>query len=203
MTHAHFDYETELWQKGFRYVAGIDEVGRGPLAGPVVAAVVILPIFTSLIKPLRDSKKHTAKQRTELNEWIRDTAVEIGIGKVSPEKIDSIGIAPATELAMKRAIGSLSTKPDFYLIDHFTIPGLRFDQQKGITKGDSICTSIAAASIVAKVYRDSLMVEMHNEHPDYGFDRHKGYGTVFHRMAIQKHGPCKIHRKTFHVSENQ
>ena len=197
MQNAGYDYETKLWQKGLRFLAGIDEVGRGPLAGPVVAAAVILPFQTSLLFPVRDSKKLTAKRREELDVLIRQTALAFGIGLVSSTEIDRIGIRPASELAMRKAVNALKITPEWLLIDHFVLSDYPEQVQTGITHGDAISASIAAASIIAKVYRDRLMLDLDRDFPDYGFAQHKGYGTEKHYTALRLKGLCPHHRRSF------
>jgi ribonuclease HII len=193
-----FDEEERLIAQGYRLIAGIDEVGRGPLAGPVVAAAVILsleerPSWLSLV---RDSKQLAPSQRESIFERMMESGIAFGVGVVSHEVIDERGIVPATRLAMRHAIEQLSTCPDYLLIDYMRLPGVRIPQ-KGVVDGDSICVSIAAASIVAKVTRDRMMVELDGKYPGYGLAQHKGYGTPEHMEALQKLGPCPIHRKTF------
>lgn len=197
MTNAHFDYETKLWHAGRRYVAGIDEVGRGPLAGPVVACAVILRPNTSLLFPVRDSKKLTVKRREELDQHLRQTVIAFGIGEVSALEIDQVGIKPSAEKAMIQAVQKLSIAPEHLLIDFFTLSTYPEQIQTGILGGDAICASIAAASIIAKVYRDQLMVGLDTKYPQYGFAKHKGYGTKYHLDAIRLHGPCPLHRRSF------
>ena len=188
-------FETDLAGRGYGRVAGIDEVGRGCLAGPVLAACVVLPPGIEQIPGLDDSKKLTAKKREELCAKIALEAADFGVGMASSSEIDEINILEATKLAMIRAVEDLSNPPDFLMIDAVS---LRMDiPQKAITKGDSRCASIAAASILAKVTRDRLMTGMHEKYPDYGFAGHKGYGCKAHMDAIKEHGPCPIHRKTF------
>jgi len=192
--------EQSLFQKGYNLVAGIDEAGRGPLAGPVVAACAVCkPDFTipEKLETVRDSKKLTAKKREELLEIIKENFSGVGVGICNPETIDRINILQASFLAMKKAVGSLKEKPQFILLDgRFIIPNTSYPQ-KAIKGGDGIIFSIAAASIVAKVTRDKIMEEMHSQYPHYGFDKHKGYGTKYHLEQIKKHGPCAIHRKSF------
>ncbi len=192
--------EKILFQKGYNLVAGTDEVGRGPLAGPVVAACVTCDSNFKIIKELesvQDSKKLTAKKRESLIDFIKNNFNEIGVGACDHETIDRINILQASFLAMKKAISSLKQKPTFILVDgSFIIPNSTYEQ-KAIKKGDSKIFSIAAASIVAKVTRDKIMEEMHEKYPEYGFDKHKGYGTKYHLEQIKKHGPCDIHRKSF------
>jgi len=193
-----FDEEEKLIARGYRIIAGVDEVGRGPLAGPVVAAAVILPWGKqpSWLSRVRDSKQLTPSQRESIFDRITASRVAYGLGVVSHEVIDKRGIAPATRLAMRYAIEQLSTCPDYLLIDFMQLPAIRIPQ-KSVVNGDSICLSIAAASIVAKVSRDRLMVELDNQFPGYGLAQHKGYGTPEHLEALQRLGPCPIHRKTF------
>jgi ribonuclease HII len=193
-----FVEEEKLIVQGYRLIAGVDEVGRGPLAGPVVAAAVILPWGKqpSWLSRVRDSKQLTPSQRESIFDRITASRVAYGLGVVSHEVIDKRGIAPATRLAMRYAIEQLSTCPDYLLIDFMQLPAIRIPQ-KSVVNGDSICLSIAAASIVAKVSRDRLMVELDNQFPGYGLAQHKGYGTPEHLEALQRLGPCPIHRKTF------
>lgn len=190
------DYFERLYaREGYHRIAGVDEAGRGPLAGPVVAAAVVLPP-EGVGEPLFDSKKISPKKRESLYELICAKAIALGVGIVSPEEIDSLNILQATLKAMVHAIENLSVFPDFILIDGphalpLSIP------QKPIPKGDQLSNLIAAASIVAKVTRDRLMLQFHEKYPQYNFARHKGYGTREHRRAIERYGICEIHRKTF------
>lgn len=177
------------------YVCGIDEAGRGPLAGPVVACAVILP-KDSLILYLNDSKKLTAKKREELYDVIMDQAVAVGLGMAGPARIDEINILQATYEAMRQAVGRLSVKPQILLNDAVTIPEIIIPQVP-IIKGDAKSVSIAAASIVAKVTRDRMMVEYDRVMPEYGFASNKGYGSQAHIEALEKYGPSPIHRATF------
>ena len=188
-------YEVEFRQKGFARIAGIDEAGRGPLAGPVAAAAVILPEKHGLTH-LDDSKKLSPSQRERLFVEIHERALGIGVGIVEVEDIDRINILQATRLAMKRAVETLPEKPDLLLIDGIT-PIETDIRQVTIKKGDSLSESVAAASIIAKVTRDRLMEECHHIYPQYFFNRHKGYGTQEHLEKIRLHGPSPIHRKTF------
>lgn len=189
------EYERKCFRKGLKMIAGIDEAGRGPLAGPVVAASVILPekVF---IKNLNDSKKLTPKKRQELFEVIKETAISYGIGVVDEKCIDKINILNATKLAMEKAIKSMEEKPDILLIDALELENIGLEQIS-IKKGDSLSVSIAAASILAKVTRDRIIEEMDSVYPQYGFSRHKGYGTKEHIEAIKKFGICPIHRVSF------
>ena len=177
------------------YIAGLDEAGRGPLAGPVVAAAVILPkdIFLPF---LNDSKKVTEKRRDVLFDEIKQNAIAYGIGIVSNTLIDEINILQATYEAMREAINALSTRPDILLVDAIHIPGIDI-RQVGIVKGDAKSVNIAAASILAKVTRDRLMAEYDKIYPEYGFASNKGYGTAAHIAALKEYGPCEIHRKSF------
>lgn len=188
------EYEREYEALGF--VCGIDEVGRGPLAGPVVAGAVILPKDCKILY-LNDSKKLSAKKRDELYDVIMEQAVSVGIGYNSPERIDEINILNATYEAMREAVSKLSVRPDVLLNDAVTIPGIDDIKQVPIIKGDAKSVSIAAASIVAKVTRDRLMVEYSKQYPEYGFDSNKGYGTAEHIEALKKYGKTPIHRNSF------
>lgn len=188
---------TEIEEKIGGIVAGVDEAGRGPWAGPVVASAVVfkLPIDNYLISNVNDSKKLSSKSRLSLFNFIIKIA-EVGIGSAEVGEIDSINILQATHLAMLRAIKNLPNRPEVLLIDGNSGPNIDIKSQF-IVKGDSISTSIAAASIIAKVSRDSTMIQLANNYPGYGFERHKGYGTLQHKEALEKLGPCSIHRKSF------
>ncbi|AAF73545.1 ribonuclease HII [Chlamydia muridarum str. Nigg] len=188
-------FEDQAIKQGYSRIAGVDEAGRGPLAGPVVAGACILP-GGKLFLGIDDSKKLSPKQRRYLYELLlEDPEVTCGVGVVSVERIDEINILEATKEAMVQAIASLRSTPDFLLVDGLflphEIPCLK------IIKGDSRSVSIAAASIIAKEYRDELMRKLHSEYPEYGFDKHKGYGTVAHLQALKQFGPCVYHRKSF------
>jgi len=191
------DYFEKMYaRRGYRRIAGVDEVGRGPLAGPVVAAAVILP-QAGIGEKLFDSKQISSKKREELYETISSEAEGVGIGIVGQEEIDRINILQATLKAMALAIQNLPYPPDFILIDG-SQGGLALSiPQKPIRKGDRLCNSIAAASIIAKVTRDRMMLECHQKYPQYNFAKHKGYGTKDHQRAIEKFGVCDLHRKTF------
>jgi ribonuclease HII len=192
-----FDEENKLKSQGYELIAGIDEAGRGALAGPVVAGAVILPSSSpSWLKLVRDSKELSPKKREFLFDLISKEALAVGIGIVSPQIIDSINILKATKLAMKQAIKKLSKQPSFLLIDRLTLPVLSIPQM-GITRGDKLSLSIASASIVAKVTRDSIMREFDALYPGYGFAKHKGYGTQEHLTCLQRLGPSAIHRLSF------
>lgn len=188
-------YEREAYLQGFQYVAGVDEAGRGPLAGPVVAACVMLP-EDCLIEDLDDSKKLSASQREKLYEIIVEKAISMGIGMVDEKCIDDMNILNATKLAMKNAIGQIKPRPDMLLIDAVSLKDVDIAQLP-IIKGDALSISIAAASIIAKVTRDRLITEADCIYPQYGFKKHKGYGTEEHINAIKKYGICPIHRVSF------
>ena len=189
-------YEKEGRSKGFQQIAGVDEAGRGPLAGPVVAAAVILKPGVSL-PGVDDSKKLTAAKRDELFAVITQSAVSFGVGQASVAEIDQINIYRAAQLAMERAIGLLSPPPDYLLTDAMPLPKLSAIPQKPLIHGDALSASIAAASILAKVTRDRMMGELHRKFPAYGFENHKGYGTEEHLKALKEQGPCPEHRLTF------
>lgn len=191
-----FDFEHQAIADGYAFIAGVDEVGRGCLAGPVVAGACILDVTKPVPDGLNDSKKLTEKRRDEIAAELRETAVAHAVGIVEAEEIDRINILEATKLAMIKAIEALSPAADHILIDALQIKHLRIPQ-KAIIKGDSISYSIAAASVIAKTYRDNLMVEYDTVYPEYGFAGHKGYGAASHRQAIKDHGPCPLHRLTF------
>jgi ribonuclease HII len=190
-------YERALQAQGCRYIAGVDEVGRGPLAGPVVCAAVIMPIEEAeLIIGVDDSKKLSAKKREELAAKIKEKAIAYTVYEVSEQMIDEINILEATKLGMKKAIEGLAVRPDVVLTDGnmtIDIP----HRQHSIVKGDALSYSIGAASIVAKVHRDALMDEYAKQYPAYAFDSNKGYGTAAHIQAIKEQGLCPIHRRTF------
>jgi len=190
--------ENNLIARGYRFVAGVDEAGRGALAGPVVAAAVIMsyPIDTPWSGEIRDSKQLSPAKRERLFHNIKKAAISVGIGMISSETIDSQNIIKATLLAMKQAIARLSPPPDSLLIDHLLLPDIPLPQ-KGITNGDQLCFSIACASIVAKVSRDHFMIQLDRVYPGYRLARHKGYGTKEHIFYLCQRGPCPIHRRSF------
>jgi ribonuclease HII len=188
-------YELEARNAGIKLIAGIDEAGRGPLAGPVVAAAVILDIDAN-IEGINDSKLLSSKQRDKLFSKIHQNALSIGLSIVEPETIDRINILQATRLAMTKAITNLAFKPGLLLIDGPITLDIN-TRQIPIIKGDRLSISISAASIIAKVTRDGIMKSFHNMYPEYGFYKNKGYGTKEHVAALKKYGPCKIHRKSF------
>ncbi|MFI3175391.1 MAG: ribonuclease HII [Bacillota bacterium] len=188
-------YEMEYYEKGYDTIGGIDEVGRGPLAGPVVAAVVILPKDCDILG-IDDSKKLSEKKRIALDLEIREKAIDFGIGVVPPTRIDEINILQATLEAMQIALSNLKAPPHALLVDALTIPNVKIPQ-KSIVHGDAESLSIGAASIIAKVYRDALMTEYHAKYPEYGFNSNKGYGSSSHIAAIKTVGASDIHRQTF------
>lgn len=188
-------YEDQARKQGYSYICGVDEVGRGSLAGPVVAAAVMLDRRRSW-KGVKDSKLLTPTMRKKLFKQIVRESLSWGVGVIEAKQIDRINIRNATMLAMKRAILSMDTKPGFLLIDAITLSDLSCPSLS-IIRGDQVSYSIAAASIIAKVYRDALMMKLHDLFPQYNFSKNKGYGTLEHRKALQRHGPCKIHRLTF------
>ena len=195
MENTMWEIEDQNYEAGFKVICGVDEAGRGPLAGPVYAAAVILPPHAQ-IPGLNDSKKLSDKRRRELFPIIQQEAVSFGIAFASQEEIDEINILQATFLAMRRAMEQLNPQPEFALIDgnretDFGVPC------KTVIKGDSLSANIAAASVLAKVTRDNWMMEAAEKYPGYGFEIHKGYGTKAHYGALEKLGPCPIHRRTF------
>jgi ribonuclease HII len=190
-----YNYETRLKNEGYSLIAGIDEAGRGSLSGPVVAAAVILPCRL-FISDIKDSKKLTSQKRTKLYCSILNKAKDVGIGIVEAEIIDRINIAQASFLAMKNAILDLKEVPDYLLVDGFKIPHLNISQL-ALIKGEDKSISIAAASIIAKVYRDNIMVKYDHKYPQYLFKKNKGYGTEEHLKALLKYGPSEIHRKSY------
>ena len=193
-----FAEETALKAQGYRLIAGIDEVGCGALAGPVVAAAVILPdkLKATWLKQVRDSKQLTPAKREYLAQYIQQTAITIGVGEAPKEVVDSQGLTKARQLAMKRAINQLAPPPEVLLIDYFTLPEVPLPQ-KGVTDGDSLCFAIACASIVAKVARDRMMCDFDSLYPGYGLAQHKGYGTRQHLACLRRLGPSPVHRQSF------
>ena len=233
-------YERKLFNDGIKYVAGIDEVGRGPLAGPFVVSAVILDLEKIFDKDLwdllenkeknqraekpknndvgyiettlkekfnrderllytqiRDSKKVSPKKRNILSDFIKKEAISYSVEVFQPEEVDEMGISELTQVAFFNAVRNLKIKPQFVLTDTFEIRKITKEQQLNIVSGDNKSISIASASIVAKVFRDNIMIDMHKKYPVYGFDHHKGYGTKYHIEALCAHGPCEIHRKSF------
>jgi ribonuclease HII len=194
----NFDHENDLKSQGYELIAGIDEVGRGALAGPVVASAVILPHPANFpwLGQVRDSKELDSKKRESLFDLINREAVAVGTGIVPSQVIDSINILKATKLAMMQAVEKLARRPHFLIIDRVTLSQCPIPQ-RGITRGDKLCLSIACASIIAKVTRDRMMEEFDQVYPGYGFARHKGYGTGEHMSCLRKLGPSPIHRLYF------
>lgn len=193
-----FTEEKALQARGYRYIAGVDEVGRGALMGPVVAAAVILPVNfrAPWRREIRDSKQLSPAARERLYECIRERALATTIGLASHEEIDTFGIVRATRMAMQSAIEKLAPEPQYLLIDYLRLSEVPIPQ-KGITYGDSLCFSIACASIIAKVCRDRMVAEMDDLYPGYEFARHKGYGTRGHLASLRRRGPCPVHRRSF------
>jgi ribonuclease HII len=202
------ELERELFNKGIRYIAGVDEVGRGPLAGPMVIGAVILDIgkilnrnydvsFEKLYEKINDSKKVTEKNRIELAKFIKENCLAFSIIEISHTELDLTGISKSTQKAFFESIKNLKVLPQHIFTDAFPIKSISKEKQTNIIKGDSRSISIAAASIIAKVYRDDLMTSYAERYPEYGFEKHKGYGTKLHKEAIYKYGPCEIHRKSF------
>ena len=189
--------EEALRAEGATLIAGVDEVGRGALAGPVIAAAVILP-EDSFIDGVRDSKKLSPAKREKIFTAIEGIAISIGVGSVNARMVDKINILQATYLAMRQAVSRLSPAPDYLLVDGFRVPEIEVPQLP-LLKGDSMSISIAAASIIAKVIRDKIMIEEGNLYPHYGFLKHKGYGTKEHYKAIATYGLCPIHRRSFNL----
>ena len=224
-------FEQDLWKRGNQIIAGVDEAGRGPLAGPLVAAAVVLnkthiqqtldtylrnndvstetegqtrkehPHFLNY-KKIRDSKKLSEKNREQLFSFIKEFAISYSIVEISPEEIDKIGVGEANKVALTKAVGGLKILPQFILSDHYAVEKWSRNRQMNISKGDDVSLSIASASILAKVYRDRIMLRMHEEYPNYHFHKHKGYGTKYHREKILEIGPCKIHRKSFEPTKS-
>ena len=193
---SYLQHEHRLWEAGFLSVAGVDEVGRGSLAGPVIACCCILPIH-KVFPQIKDSKALSTEERQDIYETlITNSEIIWALGIVDHQVIDQINILRATLLAMKQAVEKLSKKPDFVLIDGRDCPPLEMPCQ-ALIKGDQVSQSVAAASIIAKVTRDQYMNEMHLLYPQYGFDQHKGYGTADHLLALQKEGVCPIHRRSY------
>ena len=192
-------FEHSLWQKGFNYIAGIDEVGRGSWAGPVVAAGVILPKNFTVPQVFGDSKQLKPLLRRELSKFIKDRALAYYISEVSVTQINKIGIGKASQVAFRKVVKFLLPKPQFILMDAFYIKHLNRKNQIAIKGGDQLSASIAAASIIAKVYRDSKMKKLSKIYPQYGFAKHKGYGTKIHQEAIKNFGFSKIHRTSYNL----
>lgn len=196
----HLQKEIALLRQGYRFVAGLDEAGRGAWAGPVAAAAVILPLdqadLPARLAHLRDSKEMSPALRERLFDVIMAAALAVGVGQASAEQVDSLNVVGATRLAMQQAIAQLAIAPEALLLDHIKLPAVLLPQES-FPKAENISLSVAAASVVAKVTRDRLMVELHATYPQYGFDRHKGYGTARHRAALAQFGPAPCHRLSF------
>lgn len=201
MVYATSDIESSLWKRGYNLICGVDEVGRGSFAGPVVAGAVIFSSDCEFPQGIADSKLLKAKRREELELGIKNKAVAWAIGETSVEEINEVGISKATQTAFQKAVTSLDPKAEFIIIDAFFIDYFDKSFQKPIKNGDKLSVSIAAASIIAKVYRDKLMVDLDGKYPGYGFSRHKGYGTKEHRDAIGKLGLSKVHRTSFDLGK--
>jgi ribonuclease HII len=194
------DNEIALLEQGYRFVAGLDEAGRGAWAGPVVAAAVILPLaqphLLEILAGLRDSKKLNPGQRERFFELIHQTALAVSVGCAPATMVDEINVVGATRYAMQQALSGLSVAPAYLLLDHLRLPAVELPQQ-AFPKADNLSLTVAAASIMAKVTRDRLMVQFNTEYPGYAFDRHKGYGTQLHRAALAELGPCRLHRLSY------
>ncbi len=193
--------EQSLWKKGYALVCGLDEVGRGCFAGPVVVGAVIFSRDCILPDGIADSKLLKPRQRRELELRIKNQAICWSVAEVSVATINKVGIGKATQVAFRKAIKLLSKRPDFILIDAFYIKHFNRKTQKAVKSGDTICASISAASIIAKVYRDNLMKKLHWKYPQYGFSKHKGYGTRKHQEALRMYGLSRIHRRSFNLSK--
>lgn len=199
MIYAGIQVESQLWDQGFKLICGIDEVGRGCFAGPVVAGAVIFPCNVILPKGIADSKLLKPRERERLAKEIKAVAQFYSIAEICVSCINRYGIGKATQMAFRKAIKNLSANPDFVIIDAFYVKHLDRKKQKAIKNGDKSSVSIAAASIIAKVYRDKLMKSLHKKYPHYGFAKHKGYGTKFHQEAIGVYGLSKLHRRSFNL----
>ncbi len=194
------DRELKLVSTGHRFIAGIDEAGRGALAGPVVAAAVVLPLerfdLARALSKVRDSKQLSPATRQRCSREVRELALAVGIGEASAGEVDDLGLLPATRAAMHRAVEALDPAPSHLLIDHIRLPEIELPQE-AITRGDQSVLTIAAASVLAKVWRDQRMAELGKRYAGYGFERHKGYGTAQHRQALIRLGPCPEHRRSY------
>jgi ribonuclease HII len=192
--------EMTLREQGFRFIAGLDEAGRGAWAGPVVAAAVLLPLdrpdLAAVLAGLDDSKKLRPNQREQFFELIHAVALAVGVGLVPAALVDELNVLEATRLAMQQALSELKMPPDYLLLDHVRLPAVALPQD-AFPKADRLSLTVAAASVVAKVTRDRLMVQYNGEYPGYAFDRHKGYGTAAHQVALAELGPCRLHRMSY------
>lgn len=201
MTNPTLDIEKRLWESGYSMVCGLDEVGRGSFAGPICVGAVIFPKERLIPEGIADSKLLRPRQREKVAESIKNQALSWAVSEVSVAKINKVGIGKATQMAFRKAVKLLEKRPEFVLIDAFYIKHLNRKRQRAIKDGDKICASISAASIIAKVHRDKLMKKLHRKYPQYGFAKHKGYGTKKHQEAIGIYGLSRIHRKSFDLSK--
>lgn len=195
------DIEKKLWEQGYSLICGTDEVGRGCFAGPVVVGAVVFPKNCIVPDGVMDSKLLKVRQREKLAEEIKKCATCWSVAEVSVTSINKVGIGTATQMAFRKSLKLLCHRPEFVLIDAFYIKHLNRKRQKAVKEGDTICASISAASILAKVYRDKLMRKLHLKYPNYGFSKHKGYGTKKHQQALKKYGLSRIHRRSFDLSK--
>ncbi len=201
MIYPNLRIEQDLWHKGYKLVCGIDEVGRGCFAGPVVVGAVVFSQDCIIPQGVADSKLLKPKQREKLAIAIQECALFWAVAEINVPIINKYGIGKATQMAFRKVVKSLEKSPDYILIDAFYIKHLNRKKQAAIKDGDKVCVSISAASIIAKVYRDRLMKSLHKKYPQYGFAKHKGYGTKFHQEMIKKYGLSRIHRKSFNLTK--
>lgn len=201
MIYPSLELERKLWSKGYHYIAGLDEVGRGCFAGSVVVGAVIFSSDGVLPEGIADSKLLKPRQREKLAEDIKNVAISFSIAEISVRDINKYGIGKATQMAFRKALKIITVQPDFVLIDAFYVKHFNRKRQQPVKNGDKICASISAASIIAKVYRDRLMKKLHKKYPQYGFSKNKGYGTKKHQEAIKKYGLSRIHRKSFNLEK--
>lgn len=201
MITPNLDLEQKLWKQGYSYICGVDEVGRGSFAGPICVGAVIFPRDCQLIDGVMDSKLLKPRQREQLVEKIKNRALAWVVAEVGVATINKVGIGKATQMAFRKALRQCSVQADFVLIDAFYIKHLNRKRQKAVKDGDTICASISAASIIAKVYRDKLMKKLSKKYPKYGFGKHKGYGTKRHQEAIKQYGLSRIHRTSFNLQK--
>lgn len=199
MVFPTLNIEKKLWNLGYNFICGIDEVGRGSFAGPVCVGAVIFPKDSELLKGVADSKLLKPKQREKLSEEIKKYAACWAVSEISVSIINKVGIGKATQMAFRKAVKLLDKRADFVLIDAFYISHMSRKNQSAVRDGDKICASISAASIIAKVHRDKLMKSLAKIYPNYGFAKHKGYGTKLHQQALKKYGLSKIHRTSFNL----
>lgn len=201
MIYPTLNIEKSLWKSGYTHVCGLDEVGRGAFAGPLVVGAVIFSKTSRIPDGIADSKLLRPRRREQLVERIKKCAISWAVSEIKVPIINKVGIGKATQIAFRRSIKYLKIKPDFILVDAFYVKHLNRKKQKPIKDGDKICVSISAASIIAKVHRDKIMKKLHRRYPEYRFGKHKGYGTMFHREAIRKYGLTRIHRKSFNLEK--